>query len=442
MRVLVTGAYGLIGSAILARLYRDGHDLIAAGRSLDEARRRFPYARWVAADFARLPNADAWGPLLAQVDAVVNCVGVLQDGGRDDMQAVQVAGTCALFDACAAAGVRVVHISAVGASAQGPTAFSRTKAQADAHLATLDLDWVILRPGLVLAPAAYGGSAMLRGLAGLPWLTPSVGGKVQVVSVDDVADTVALCLRGDAANVTTSDATSRKATWSKATWELVHPQMHDLADVVAAMRAWHGFPPRPQLDLSVLQGVIAMFAEWAGHLGWRSPARATALAQLSAGVIGDPAAWTSATGIKPRSLDAILAERPASVQDRWFARLYWLKPIAIVALAAFWLATGVIALGPGRAAGIAYLTKAGLGAGAAELWLVAGSLTDIALGLAVLVRRFTRRALQLMLMVSAAYLLIGTITAPEVWSEPLGPYTKIIPVLAATAFTLAILDER
>ena len=80
MRVLVTGAYGLIGSAILARLHRDGHDLIAAGRSLDEARRRFPYAQWIEADFARLTTADAWRPLLADIDAVVNCVGVLQDG--------------------------------------------------------------------------------------------------------------------------------------------------------------------------------------------------------------------------------------------------------------------------------------------------------------------------------------------------------------------------
>ena len=91
---------------------------------------------------------------------------------------------------------------------------------------------------------------------------------------------------------------------------------------------------------------------------------------------------------------------------------------------------------------MSYLTKAGLGASAAEFWLIAGSLFDIAIGLAVLVRRFTRRALQLMLIVSAGYLLIGTITAPEVWSDPLGPYTKIIPVLLATAFTLAILDER
>ncbi len=76
---------------------------------------------------------------------------------------------------------RIIHISAIGASTDGPTAFARTKAQADAHLASLDLDWVILRPTLVLAPAAYGGTAMLRGLAGLPWVVPSVASQVQIV---------------------------------------------------------------------------------------------------------------------------------------------------------------------------------------------------------------------------------------------------------------------
>jgi uncharacterized protein YbjT (DUF2867 family) len=435
MRVLVTGAYGLIGSAILARLHRDGHELTAAGRTLDEALLRFPYATWIQADFARLTSADAWRPLLKNIDAVVNCVGVLQDGGRDDMQAVQVEGTCALFDACVATGVRrVMHISAVGASPEGPTAFARTKAHADAHLASLDLDWVVLRPSLVLAPSAYGGSAMLRGLAGLPWLTPSIASQVQIVSSDDVADTVALCLRADA---------PAKAAWAKATWELTHPKTHDLGDVVAAMRAWHGFPPRPRFRVpAAALGVVAMFAGFAGMLGWRSPARATAMAQLSAGVVGDPSSWMAATGIKPKSLDTILADRPASVQDRWFARLYWLKPLAIVALAAFWIVTGAVALGPGRATAMGYLTAAGLGPSAATIGLLLGSLFDIALGLALLVRRFTRRALQLMIVTSFGYLLVGTVAAPEWWFEPLGPYTKIIPTLLASVLTLAILDER
>ena len=90
MRILLTGAYGLIGSAILPRLHRDGHDLIGAGRSLGEARLRFPFAQWHEADFIRLTTAEAWRPLLEGVDAVVNCVGVLQDGARDDVRVVQV----------------------------------------------------------------------------------------------------------------------------------------------------------------------------------------------------------------------------------------------------------------------------------------------------------------------------------------------------------------
>ena len=67
----------------------------------------------------------------------MNCVGVLQDGARDDIRRVQVDGTCALFDACAQAGIRrVIHISAIGAEPAGPTAFSRSKAEAEAHLAS------------------------------------------------------------------------------------------------------------------------------------------------------------------------------------------------------------------------------------------------------------------------------------------------------------------
>ena len=115
MRVLVTGAYGLIGAACLARLDAAGHEVVAAGRNIGGARRRAPYAQWVAADFNTLATAEAWLPLLHGVDAVVNCVGVLQDGLRDDVRRVQLDGTTALFDGCVRAGVRrVAHISAIG----------------------------------------------------------------------------------------------------------------------------------------------------------------------------------------------------------------------------------------------------------------------------------------------------------------------------------------
>jgi len=48
MRVLVTGAYGLIGSARLARLHRDGHALVGAGRAALPAQYHRLFAIWFA----------------------------------------------------------------------------------------------------------------------------------------------------------------------------------------------------------------------------------------------------------------------------------------------------------------------------------------------------------------------------------------------------------
>ena len=63
MRVLVTGAYGLIGSACLARLHRDGHEVTGAGRDVRVASLRAPFAKWITADFRHLTLAGDWLPL-------------------------------------------------------------------------------------------------------------------------------------------------------------------------------------------------------------------------------------------------------------------------------------------------------------------------------------------------------------------------------------------
>jgi uncharacterized protein YbjT (DUF2867 family) len=222
MRVLVTGAYGLIGAACLGRLRLEGHDLVGAGRSIAEAQRRFPYARWIAADFHELTSPVSWHELLSGIDAVVNCVGALQDGARDDLKRVHVDAPVALFAACEQRGVRrVVHISAIGAECDGPTRFARTKGETESDLKARDLDWLILRPGLVLASSVYGGTAMLRGAAGVPGVTPVVAAAspVQVVAMEDVTETVAWALRPGAP--------------ARLSLDLVCPQQLTVADIVA-----------------------------------------------------------------------------------------------------------------------------------------------------------------------------------------------------------------
>jgi uncharacterized protein YbjT (DUF2867 family) len=432
MRVLVTGAYGLIGSAVLARLHRDGHTLVGAGRVTVSARRRFPYAQWIDADFHRLTRAEDWRPVLAGIDAVVNCVGAFQSGAHDDLQRIHVTGPLALFAACADDGPRrVIHVSALGAGSDIPTEFAISKGVADAQLAASDLDWLILRPGVVLSSGAYGATAMLRGLAGLPWRTPLIApeSRFQIVSVEDVAETVAWALGPGAP--------------TRGIFELVHPDAVTLGHLVAEQRRWLGFAPQPIWNVpGFLARLIIAGADALGYLGWRSPARSTAFAQLAAAPVGDPATWSEATGIRPMSLDDVLAARPATVQDRWFARLYFLKPTAFACLAALFVITGIVSLGPGWGEGLRLLAPSGLPYWAAAAVIVGGALLDIVLGLALLVRRTAAVTLVAMLALTVVYLVVATALDPGLWTDPLGRLLKTIPVMALMLFCLAVLDER
>src|SRR6266540_1707568 len=263
MRVLVTGAYGFIGSHIVARLSADGHDIVGVGRRIAEAARRFPRMRWIALDFARARCAEDWLPHLAGIDAVVNCVGVLQEGLQDSIRAVHVEGTDALFAACAQAGVRrVVHLSAIGVDQDRPTAFSRSKREADERLMARDLDWVILRPSVVVGRAAYGGSALFRALAALPGFVPLIAdaGRLQVVQVDDLTAAVRFFLR--------TDAPTRRVL------EIAGPERLSLAEIVVAYRSWLGLPPARIVQLPRwLAHLMYRLGDLLGWLGWRPPIR-------------------------------------------------------------------------------------------------------------------------------------------------------------------------
>ena len=165
MRILVLGANGLIGAAVTARLLAEGHGVVGVGRDLAAARRRQPRVDWRRVDLGALDAATAAG-LLAGVQAVVDCAGALQDGPDDRLSRIHVSAVGILASACAELGVRrFVLISATGID-RSDTAFSTTKRAGEAALAGFDLDWVVLRPGLVLGRAAYGGSALLRARRG------------------------------------------------------------------------------------------------------------------------------------------------------------------------------------------------------------------------------------------------------------------------------------
>jgi hypothetical protein len=163
---------------------------------------------------------------------------------------------------------------------------------------------------------------------------------------------------------------------------------------------------------------------------------------MTRGAVGDPAPWTRLTGITPRSLRSALADEPASVQERWFARLYLLKPVIFAVLALFWIGTAIMALGPGWSIGLSLMYEGGVTEPLASSVVIAGALADLLIGIGIAVRRTSRAALHAGIWISIVYAVIGTWLVPRLWADPLGPMLKIWPVLVLNAMALAILEDR
>lgn len=424
-KAVVLGGYGLIGAACCRALAEAGFAVTAVGRSRGAAAASGLAVDWLFRDLAR----DDWRDELAGADVVVNAAGALQDGPRDDLEAIHDRAVARLVAALEGSATRLVQISAAGVSATAPTAFFRSKARGDARVAASGLDWVILRPALVLAPAAYGGTALLRAAAALPLihlrLFPEA--QVQTVWIGDLAGAVVAAAEGR--------VPPRRA------YDLTEPTPRPFAATTERMRAWLGLPPwRLHLTLpDALARLIGRAADGLGGLGWRAPLRSTALVSLAAGVTGDPSAWQAAQGATCRTLDETLGLMPATPQDRWFARMFLLLPLAIATLSLFWTASGLIALAqPGRAAAI--LTLRGMAEAPALALVRAGAVADIALGLALLWRRWTRAAALGMLGLASAYLLGSLLWTPDLWLDPMGPMLKVLPALPL-ALAVALLVE-
>lgn len=136
----------------------------------------------------------AWLDLLDGVDAVVNVAGILREENGQTFQCIHIDAPLALAQACVQIGVRrFVQISALGNPADG--AFIASKHQFDEALLALPLDAVVLRPSLVYSAAgSYGGTSLLRAIAGFPgfqWLPGHADWPVQPLAAEDLGALVA-----------------------------------------------------------------------------------------------------------------------------------------------------------------------------------------------------------------------------------------------------------
>ncbi|MET0443434.1 MAG: SDR family oxidoreductase [Pseudorhodoplanes sp.] len=435
-KLLVLGAGGLIGQFVAGDLIRRGYDVVAAARRFTQAQADLFGAHGLVTPIASLHQAGLQKLIEASgADIVVNCVGVLQDQPGKSTHDAHDGFIERLIGALRASvrPVLLVHTSIPGEVGGDQTPFAQTKRRADVLIIDSGLPHAILRPGMIWAPAPYGGSAMLRSLAALPVDLPAglADRPFRFVAVEDISDTVAKL------------ADTWKGEPHQAVWDLMHPEPHTMQTVIARLRRWLGdiWPWRLRMPEFLLD-LGAKAGDLSGWLGWAPPMRTTAIAELRRGVLGDPAGWMADTGIAPRSFDRVLGERPATIENRWFARLYLLKALIVIGLAIFWCVSGLIAITIAYKDALDMMTRFGFPGGQSHAFVIVSSLTDICVGLLIAFHRTHRAGLIAGILVAGGYMIGSAVLTPALWIEPLGALVKTGPAIILMLVALAISDDR
>ena len=205
--ITVFGGSGFVGSQVVSALARRGWRIRIACRRPDRAWKlqtagtvgQIKTIRCDATDAAHVADA------LHGADAAINLVGILYEGGGRKFQDLHVGVSRAIAEACAAADIRLLQMSALGANPESASDYARTKAEAEMAVREVKPDAIIVRPSVVFGA----GDDFLNKfgkMAQTAPVLPLIGGgqtKFQPVYVGDVAAAIAIALgRSDSAGQT------------------------------------------------------------------------------------------------------------------------------------------------------------------------------------------------------------------------------------------------
>ena len=426
MRVLLTGAHGFIGNAILNGLHAHGHQVVAA------VHRQQPLTTtdvsYVPVDFTHDHHSDDWLPRLKNIDVVINCVGIIRETSQQGFNALHRDAPIALFKACSLAGVKkVIQLSALGADAQASSQYHLSKRAADDFLATLDIDWLILRPSIVIGSRAAS-SELFRALAALP-LIPIINHgrqKIQPIIIDDLVRIVIQSVAQTENSQQRIDAVGGEAV--------------SLRDLLTLFRDQLGLGPARFIRIPFQLGL--WLAALAKPLSNGIINRET-VQMLQRDNIADVQNITFRFGFTPVSVSEWLSRHPVSQAERWQAQLFFLAPLLRISLAFLWIATGYISLFVfPYDESYHLLAKLGLYGNVASLALYTGGLIDIVLGLALFMQYQIRLVVYLQILIMITYTILISTGLPEFWLHPFGPITKNIPLIVATLMLPVFAGKR
>ena len=428
MKILITGANGLIGRQLAHTLQRDGHQLVCCARQPNQLRPLLPAAEVHPIDFNASMKPAQWLPYLQEVEVVINCVGIFRESPHSTFEHIHHTSAMVLFQACEQSGVRrVIQISALGADEQANSRYHQSKYRADQYLRSTHLDWAIVAPSLVYGPGSPS-LRLFRQLASLPLIpVPDRGDQLlQPISLEDAVMAIQFL-------VITPNAI-------RAHIPLVGPTALSLKELITTQRHWLGLPSSRFIDLPS-RPLVRL-------LGWLEPlhtsvATSDSLRMLKRGNTAPANDFLQRFGWQAQEMTTVMTLHPASPAERWFYTLNGLRYLLLVSLAALWIFTGWVSLFiyP-QDSSLALLQSVGVPDGLQRFSLYGAALIDTLLGIALLIPRLMRTALKAQICLMALYSLILLIQLPEYWLHPFGPVSKNIPLMVATLMLLVMSQEE
>ena len=200
--VTIYGGSGFVGRYIARRMAREGWRVRVAVRRPNEAIFVKPYGvvGQVEPVLCNIRDDASVRSVMQGADAVVNCVGVLTESGKNSFDAVQAEGPARIARIAAEEGIaRMVHVSAIGADADSESDYARTKAEGEAGVLAHMPGAMILRPSVVFGPEDEFFNRF-AGMTRMGPVLPIAGGDTlfQPVYVDDVAQAAVKGVLGEA----------------------------------------------------------------------------------------------------------------------------------------------------------------------------------------------------------------------------------------------------
>jgi uncharacterized protein YbjT (DUF2867 family) len=199
--VTVFGGSGFLGRHVVRALANRGYRIRVAVRRPELAGFLRPMGRvgQINTVQANLRYPQSIAGALRDADLAVNLVGILFERGAQRFDAVQSVGAEAVALAAKSTGARLVHVSAIGADANSPSHYARSKAEGERRVLMAQPAATIMRPSIVFGPEDdfFNRFAALARIA--PAL-PLVGGghtRFQPVFAGDVAQAIAKAVDGE-----------------------------------------------------------------------------------------------------------------------------------------------------------------------------------------------------------------------------------------------------